>query len=306
MYNAYLLHLSNNMWEDRTDERLPEWIRGRMYQPYLRFDDAVWEALLPRMAAAGINLLVWDVGDGVKFIGRPEIGLEDAWSVDRLRRELRRCRELGIEVVPKLNFSTVHDTWLGRYSRMVSTPEYYACCQDLIAECCDIFDGPELFHLGLDEERFEHVTYYQYRKVRGFDLWSEDLQFYFETVRRSGSRPWMWSDMIWHLSDEQYLRAVPGDVMQSNWDYGVGIGTARANDTERMVAEAFRRLDALGYDQIPCGSNIGAPDNMNVLKACCAGRIAPARLKGYLMAPWRATLEHCREALLQGADLMRE
>ncbi|MBQ1229154.1 MAG: uracil permease, partial [Firmicutes bacterium] len=39
---------------------------------------------------------------------------------------------MGITIIPKLNFSTNHDVWLGEYSRMVSTSIYYGVCRDLI------------------------------------------------------------------------------------------------------------------------------------------------------------------------------
>ena len=66
-------------------------------------------------------------------------------------------RALGIEPLPKLNFSTCHDAWLGPYSRMVSTPAYYDVCRDLIDEVAELFGGPRFFHLGMDEETAQHV-----------------------------------------------------------------------------------------------------------------------------------------------------
>ena len=69
-----------------------------------------------------------------------------------MRAEVKRLREMGLEPIPKLNFSTCHDTWLGPYARMVSTPKYYEVAKDLIAETIELFDKPRLFHLGMDEE----------------------------------------------------------------------------------------------------------------------------------------------------------
>ena len=72
--------------------------------------------------------------------------------MDRLRKELARLRKLGLEPIPKLNFSTTHDLWLGPYSRQVSATIYYKVCEDLIDEVTGLFDKPRLFHLGYDEE----------------------------------------------------------------------------------------------------------------------------------------------------------
>ena len=41
-----------------------------------------------------------------------------------MRKELDRMRALGLEPLPKLNFSTCHDAWLKDYHRMISTPQY--------------------------------------------------------------------------------------------------------------------------------------------------------------------------------------
>ena len=77
------------------------------------------------MARAGMNMLVIDLGDGIRYESHPEIAVQGAWPPARLREELARLRALGLEPIPKLNFSTAHDAWLHDYSRMVSTPAYY-------------------------------------------------------------------------------------------------------------------------------------------------------------------------------------
>jgi hypothetical protein len=60
-----LLHLSFNMWVDRP---VQEWghlskedIGIVTYQPYLRFDEKLWEELTKRMANVGMNMVVIDL-----------------------------------------------------------------------------------------------------------------------------------------------------------------------------------------------------------------------------------------------------
>src|SRR5688500_5984727 len=91
-------------------------------KPYLRFDDALWNDLLAAMKKARLNMVVIDLGDGVKYSSHPEIAVEGAWSAARLKEEIKKLRGMGLEPIPKLNFSTCHDQWLGPYARMVSTP----------------------------------------------------------------------------------------------------------------------------------------------------------------------------------------
>jgi len=38
---------------------------------------------------------------------------------------------MGLEPIPKRNFSTAHDTWIKEYGRQVSTSVYYLVCADL-------------------------------------------------------------------------------------------------------------------------------------------------------------------------------
>ena len=45
--------------------------------------------------------------------------MKGSWEPDRFREELRRLRGLGIEPIPKLNFSGCHDLWLKDYSRIL-------------------------------------------------------------------------------------------------------------------------------------------------------------------------------------------
>ena len=154
-------HLGYNTYLDRDD---PDWF-ARTKNPhlsaqrFLRFDVNLWNDLVGVMAEADLNMVVIGLGEGVKYDSHPEIAADDAWTVQELRAELARLRRFGIEPIPKLNFSTAHDAWLGPYARCVSTDLYYAVCRDLIAEVIDIFDQPRFFHLGMDEETMTHQQY---------------------------------------------------------------------------------------------------------------------------------------------------
>ena len=76
--------------------------------------------------------------------------------MEKLRNEIARLREMGLEPIPKMNFSTAHDIWLGEYSRMVSTKTYYRVCEDLIRDVAELFDHPRLMHIGFRSE--EHTS----------------------------------------------------------------------------------------------------------------------------------------------------
>jgi len=283
------------MWSDR---EIPdrEYISAK---PYLRFDERLWNDLLRNMAEAGVNMLLIDLGDGVKYESHPEISVKNAWTIQHLKEELQKIRDLGMEPIPKLNFSTTHDTWLGPYSRCVSTDKYYEVCHDLIHEVIDIFDKPRFFHLGMDEETCHHQRYYNYVVVRQYELWWHDLNFLLDEVRKGGARPWIWSDHLWR-HPEEFFKNMPKDVIQSNWYY-------RSEFTEDIdYVKAYIDLDEHGYDQIPTGSNHSIPDNFQKTVAFCKRRLNPEHLLGFLQTVWRPTLETFRERHIQAIEAIRE
>ena len=285
---ANLLHLGYNMWEDWEVPEPPN-VHQRSARTYLRCDSTLWRDLTQKMADAGMNLLVFDLGEGVRYDSHPEIAAQGAWTTGQLRAELSRLRGLGLEPIPKMNFSTAHDAWLGEYARMVSTARYYDVVGDLIAETAALFDQPRFFHLGMDEETWEHQRHYEYAAVRQHDLWWRDFYFLVEQVENAGARPWIWSDYLWH-HEEVFFRKMPKSVVQSNWYYSEDFEDFRS-EANRTYVDAYDKLEAHGYDQIPTGSNWASPLNFERTVAFCRKHIAPERLLGFLTAPWHPTLE---------------
>jgi len=292
-----LIHLSYNMWSDRD---APEWrLEHVSARPYLRFDETLWNDLLPKMVGAGMNMVVIDLGDGVRYESHPEIAVEGAWTPSKLKAELAKVRQLGLEPIPKLNFSTCHDAWMGPYSRCVSTETYYDVCRDLIAEVIDLFDRPRFFHLGMDEETADHQRYYAYVVIRQYDLWWHDLAFYAEQVEKGGVRPWVWSDYVWHHPELFYAR-MPSTILQSNWYYGTEFGP------DVVRARTYADLEQHRFDQIPTFSNWSDPRNVLMTVQYCRDHIAKTRLMGFLQTIWKPTLEVCRERHEQAIELVRQ
>ena len=296
---ANLLHLSFNMWGDRDDPDNGD--RPIVALPHLRFDESLWNDLLARMAGSGFNMVVLDLGDAVQYQSHPEISLKDAWSPDKLRAELAKMRALGLEPIPKLNFSTAHDIWLGEYSRMVSTPTYYRVVRDLIREVCALFDTPRLFHLGMDEETASHQRRFAYAVMRQHDLWRHDLFHMVAAVEDSGVRAWVWSDYAWHHPEEFY-RQMPKSVLQSNWFYDTAFEGFPEGHKNVIRVQTYRDLEAHGYDQVPTGSNYENDVNMEATVEFCTANVAPERLKGFLVTPWHPTLESSREHHLRAVE----
>jgi hypothetical protein len=294
---AYLLHLSYNLWSDRdVFPHIDAPYYG--YRPYLRCDENLWDDLVAHMGDAGVNMVVIDIGDALAFESHPEIPIKGAWSIEKMRKKIEEMRKRGIEAIPKLNFSTCHDLWLGKYSRMVSTPEYYEVCRDLINETCGIFDSPKYFHLGMDEEEATHQKHFEYAVMRQHGLWWRDLNFFLDLVRAKNSRPWIWSDYVWNHHDV-FFENMPKDVIQSNWYYGMDL------KVQENPGKSYVDLDRAGFDQIPTGSTWEDLENMNHTVEFCSKHCDAKRILGYFDAPWRPTLPEVRETHLRAIDQIR-
>lgn len=292
-----LLHFGTNMWSDIP---VTAWgpYKGEQLQlvcqaDHLRFDEQVWQVLTARMQAAGMNQVVIDLGEALQYESHPELAVKGSWPIERFRKELARLRAMGIEPIPKLNFSTAHDTWLKEYGRQVSTPIYYKVCADMVREVCEIFDKPRLFHLGYDEETAGHQARYSLAIIRQGELWWNDFLFFVKEVEKQGVRPWVWADYCWNHA-EDFTRRMPKSVLQSNWYYGAAFDPSKSRHVQ-----AYIDLEKAGFDQVPTGSNWSTDLNFDGTVKFCREHIAPERLKGFLMAPWFFTLPEWQDKLMQ-------
>ena len=64
----------------------------------------------------------------------------------------------------------------------------------------------------------------------------------------------------------------------------------------------YVELEKRGYDQVPTLSNWHTPDNIARTVEFCRKHVAPERLKGFLLAPWRPTLFETRQRHLAAIE----
>ena len=292
----------------------------------LMFDDGVWDAVVAEAAAAGINTIVLDLLDGLCYGSHPEIALEGAWTRERLRREAGRLKALGIRLIPKLNFSAIHDGWLGQYGRMLGTTTYYHVCRDLIREVAELFDHPQYIHLGMDEEDARHAAACEPAVYRHRELLWHDLQFYFDCVRDTGATPWIWSCPCFDYPEEFRKQIQAGDVVLSPWMYNAiepahktPISSRKAymdyyskepyasmnmqfvEDDPFIVRFMEQALPCVadGYSVVPCVSTVNrcrynAVDMLQYFKE----NADPARVLGFITSPWLALVPENRKRIL--------
>ena len=302
---SYFLQLSNHMWNP---------IGVPSASPYLvdgssgvnnNTDIETWDKLVDFIAERQYNMLVIDVGDAIKYDSHPEISAPDAWDKDFLKKKLDEIRAKGIEPIPKLNFSTGHCEWLKEYRLMISTPTYYKVCADLIAEVCEAFGNPRLFHIGMDEEDIGHQTKHGVAIVRQGEHWWHDAFFLFKECEKHGARPWVWSDYYWH-HPELFTKNMPKSVLQSNWCYRSL--TNPPNEIQQVRVQTYLDLDRMGFDQVPTSSTWALPYGTNEFETVgwCRDKLSPELLKGFLTVPWNWTQPHLEYFLKNDAHLFYE
>ena len=308
---SYLVHFGVNSWKDvpleTQDPNLPEKWLTRCCADHVRFDEPSWQRLSAGLAKVGCNQIIIDLAEIVVYPSHPELAVKGSWSVERLRKEIDRLRGMGFEVIPKMNFSACHDTWLKDYHRMVSTKKYYQVCEDLIKDAAEIFDHPRFFHLGYDEETASHQAKHLFAVCRQGELWWHDFLWFAKVTEKTGCRPWIWSDYIWNHKDE-FLNRMPKSVLQSNWYYGSKFNPAEMGDRGKYV-EAYEWLDKAGFEQVPTGSNFSCDTNFAGTVKFCDEKCHKELLKGYMMAPWTRTFAiheaKSHEAIAQMAEVIK-
>jgi hypothetical protein len=265
---AAMIHIGRNGWAEKNAA------------DHVRFDENLWRDVSVELKRKGANTVVFSLGEALAYPSHPELAVKGSWSPEKMKEEITRLRSMGFSVVPKLNFSTTHDLWLGEYGRMVSTKKYYEVCSDIIRDVVEIFGTPEFFHLGFDEEVPLYQQTYEMCVLRQGDLWWHDFLWFVKQVESHGVRAWTWSGEK-HDPDE-FARKMPKSVLQSPWLY-MGLDNPKYN--KQLIT--YHQLADRGYDMVPCGSNVyGVYGNFVQNALYCKEKFPKELIKGFVHAPW--------------------
>ena len=288
--------LTEDWWEKNRNVRGKQ--HHRIASKELLFDEDIWHEATKLAAKGGLNAVLIDIHEGLVYPSHPEIAVKGSWTPEKLRTELKRLRDMGLEPFPKLNFSTTHSAWQGEWRRMTSTPEYYKFCSDVIGDLCEIFDRPRLFHIGMDEEWPDGQPDEPFVVCRQGDLWFHDCRFLIDEVEKRGMRAWMWSDFF-RREPEKFQKNIPKSVLLSIWYYAELFDPAKF--PKNFAARgywAYENIEKAGYDQLPTGSNWCGPRNVAMTIRHCTKTIAPERLKGFMVASWMKCVPESKARLL--------
>lgn len=317
-----LIHLGSNMWTDVYTNEKPRkhvW-DDKVTVDWVRADDKVWNDVVDAMVKAKMNMIVIDLGEAMEYPSHPELAVKGTYSVAKMRRELDRLRALGLEPIPKVNFSTTHNAWMKEWRHKVSTPEYMRTVRDIIGDVAEIFDRPRLIHIGYDEETMGHQGgwgNYQYIVVRKRELWWKDFLATVQYVRDAGSRAWCFSDQFWYEPD-LFRALMPKDVVQCPWN-------CVKHEKHPEWMGTIDEMGQMGFDVIAdCSTYPGdavKPDPSGLkqtytpidrtkehtqvkdMMSYCREKIPSGHLKGFIVCPWVLTVPGIsREVLLDSID----
>ncbi|MFB3892095.1 MAG: hypothetical protein ACE15C_08750 [Phycisphaerae bacterium] len=268
------LHLSHYdpVWYERKAREKP-------------FDLRTGLEAIDAMAEVGLNLLVIDCEDGVKYASHPELARPYSVPMSTLRALVERAGERGVEVVPKLNFSRSnwhhHNDWFRPHHRkwgMFDTPEYWRLAMEVVDELIANCRPRRFFHVGMDEDH-----------DRTYDQYARAIVTLRRLLKARGLRPVVWNDTAYLFPEtaihhEKCLYAeprIPKDVVEVVWQYE----TTKPRVPRRLKSEGFQDVwVAPGLDPEKVAKAV------KVAKACgCTG---------ILLTRWRPTYRKDRKAIL--------
>lgn len=316
---SLLVHLEMSMWGTGSDTR---------------FDENVWEEIIDECRKNKFDTIVLDLGRGIKYGSHPELARSWAWTREKTRNEVKRLKEMGITLIPKFNFSAVHDAWLGEYGNMISTSVYYKVCRELITEVYGLFDKPQYIHLGMDEENgdcCDNLPVAIYRQ--GEQIWY-DLQYLCDCVRDLGATPWIWADYCIYYPEEFRKNVKTDDIIISPWMYHAVkkehwtlisssqeyidyysaprykyLNLTYVEEDPEKTAFRAQAIPAAkdGYKVVPCVSlfnrcEYNTPDVVEYFK----NEAPDENVLGFMTAPWYATTEENKEIFLESIRILKK
>ena len=304
---SLLVHLSGSFSGGGSDK----W-KAKPINEY--FDESLWREIVDSAADAGMNTIILESIDGVKYDSHPEISRDDAYSKEWVKEQVKLCREKGIALIPKLNFSATHDAWLGEYARMLSTSVYYKVAKDLIEETYEMFEHPAYIHIGMDEESNQYQAKRDFVVYRQGELYFKDLKYLCDCVNNLGAKPWIWSSPVYDMPELFKKYISPDEVIINPYNYNALVpehytpiesraeyvtyynedkykemGIKFVEEDPYLVNFRLKSLPMMeyGYNYVPCASVFNRCDyNTEDIMTYYKKYANDDQILGYLTAPW--------------------
>lgn len=270
-FRGLLIHLSHYdpVWNKRKSIEKP-------------FDLELGLEIVDAMAKAGLNLLIIDCADGVKYKSHPELKRHYTVPMSYLEKIVRRAKSKGIDIIPKLNFSQSdghkHNHWFRPHNELFDCKDYWKKAFEIIDELIRVCKPKRFFHVGMDEDH-----------SRAYSQYSQAIIKLRNGLKKRNLRTVIWNDSsactypsaIIHA--EKSLAAekvIPRDIVQVVWNYG------------KTEPDVIRRLIKRRFDVWAApGPSIGHAVDCKEIVLDCKG-------KGILLTRWIPCRPKNRKELL--------
>lgn len=257
----------------------PSWLKRKEQEEPFNLELGL--ACVDEMAKAGLNLLVIDPKDGVRYASHPELARPYSVPMETLARLRERAESHGIEVAVKLNFSQSavhqHNHWFRPHNALFDSPEYWKLAFEVIDELRAVARPRRFFHIGMDEDHWR--SYRQYVAA---------IHSLHDGLAARDLRTLIWNDSAcaWREAEihkDKSLMAelgAPRDVIHVLWSYW------------GADAAIFRRIREAGFDL--WGAPGGKPEQVTEMRDA----LAAAGGTGILLTHWSPCVPGNRDKLL--------
>lgn len=256
---GYLLHITHYdpTWNANKDKEEP-------------FNLEAGLKIIDAMAAAGLNFLLIDPKDGVRYVNHPELARHYSQDIGILTTLCERAAKHGIEASIKLNFSQSaqhqHNHWFRPHNALFDSPEYWKLAFEVIDELLAIVKPPRFFHIGMDEDH-----------DRSYSQYVGAIKTLHAGLSERKLRTLIWNDSAcwWRQAEihkDKSLAAekeISRDVIQILWDYEDWSGDI-----------GMRRIREAGFELW------GAPGSKPELVAKMRNHLLTVGGKGILLTKW--------------------
>ena len=268
---GFLLHITHYdpAWNANKDKEEP-------------FNLDVGLQVIDAMAEAGLNLLMIDPKDGVRYERHPELARHYSQDIGILSALRERAGKHGIETAIKMNFSQSarhrHNDWFRPHNDLFDSPEYFKLAFEVIDELLGVVKPLRFFHIGMDEDHDRsYGQYVDAIKALHAGLFERKLR----TLIWNDSACWWRQSAVHRDKSLAAEKAVPRDVIHVLWDY---------EDWDKDVS--LRRIREAGFDLW------GAPGGKPDLVATMRDRLLAVGGSGILLTSWTPCVPSRKDALL--------
>ncbi|OGS22267.1 MAG: hypothetical protein A2252_06815 [Elusimicrobia bacterium RIFOXYA2_FULL_39_19] len=208
--SGFLIHISHYD---------PVWCPLKSKEKPFDLDSAL--KVVDAMSKIGMNMLVIDIADGVRYKSHPELARKYSVPISNLKKLADYARSKNIEVIPKLNFSqsshSQHNHWFRPHHELFDNKEYWKLAFEVIDEIIKACGPVKYFHVGMDEDH-----------SRAYSQYIDAIIQLRNGLKKRGLQTIIWNDSAyWHLAKaviyaEKSVAAekkIPKDIIHILWDY---------------------------------------------------------------------------------------